>query len=638
MFKKIFTREVLTEANTVTIDYSSRPQVCGFTIDSSSSKDLDDAIWIEIINNGAILSIHITDVSAYVHKNSALDKEALTRVETVYLAKGNIPMFPRILSEEKTSLLEGKHRPTLTVKITLDSSANIVNTEIQETLLISIKRFAYEEADLTLISPSKQLYPLLKYCEIWAKKLNYLRQDRGAIGSMSIGDLNLDEEGNITKEIQYNSQQIIAEFMILANMAIANFLLEKTQLGMYRNHKAGEIPEDRNTFIKSLRDLGSSELIRKYLQSHLKPAVYQENCEGHFALNLDSYCHFTSPIRRYADIVNHRIIKSIIKGENIPYTQEELEKIANHLNEYREQTRQTKKEIMKAKSQAIINQNLQDESIYSRLSAKEFTKLLEVANDENIGKLLPEIINRFNKNTLTLKDVALIIFKHELKLEELKDWGDKNPSDFLQALNSIARQMGKQVDFIYEELSAPPFAAWLVVDDETTFNPEIANSKKEAKQSAASQWLVAFCEEELVTIEERNFNFQNTSKIEKNTDNTNNLLAIQNDEIEEEEEWIEDEDYFWGEEFNEEYINEIFESSDNSIAILNNLSQQLSWPVPNYKYSSLANGFQCIVTLILEDKTFTNKGNGKSKKEAKQLAASSLLKRLKQTFAYSSFD
>jgi len=136
--------QAIDQAEALTLPESlwQRPQVQGITIDGPTSKDLDDAIYIEATPTGAIASIHIADVSELVTMGSPLDKVALARTQTRYLRRGNIPMLPPALSEDKLSLLEGQPRPTLTIQVSLNHQAEIVTTEIFESWLISAKRFS----------------------------------------------------------------------------------------------------------------------------------------------------------------------------------------------------------------------------------------------------------------------------------------------------------------------------------------------------------------------------------------------------------------------------------------------------------------------------------------------------------------
>ncbi len=235
----------IAQAGTLTLpDYLwERPQVQGFTIDGPTSRDLDDAIWIEEIENGAIASIHIADVAELVHVGSAVDKVALARTQTNYYGWGNDPMIPHALSENLLSLLEGQRRPTLTVQITLDDRAEIVETEIFESWLMNKKKLSYERADIIAKSPKAKFHKIFKLYQTWADKLAQQREAMGAFcGLLSKTGVLFDENGNVVaQEKFFHSQMIIQEFMILANRAVAHWFADRDILALYRNHTARAI-------------------------------------------------------------------------------------------------------------------------------------------------------------------------------------------------------------------------------------------------------------------------------------------------------------------------------------------------------------------------------------------------------------
>ncbi len=290
---------------------SDRQQVIGFTIDAETSLDLDDAIWIEPNNQGAVVAVHIADVTALIPLGSAIDLAALERIETVYRRKFSDPMLPRELSNNRLSLLENEIRPTLSIIITLDNQANIIKTQLKSTYLISLKKFSYPEVDRSLNQPASPFFQVLRYCEIWAQKLNWHRSQNGALGGVEIGGVFLNEEGKLDSLQTYRSQQIIQEFMILANRAIASVAAQQQIPILYRNHTATAIAPEQKVIIETLSTLGMPELMRAKLGSWLNPATYNPYLVGHFALALNAYTHFTSPIRRLADYINHRILKQL---------------------------------------------------------------------------------------------------------------------------------------------------------------------------------------------------------------------------------------------------------------------------------------------------------------------------------------
>ena len=333
-----FSQEAIVQAQT--IDWASvewdRPPVEGITIDGPSSLDLDDAFWIEEHRDGATLSVHIADVAESIPMGSALDREAIARVHTRYLKSSHHPMLPRILSDNQLSLLEGQPRPTLTFKLTLGRGGQIQSVEIQESWLISHKRLNYAQADYALTHSTSKWHRVLCACQSWARALNLARREQGAMGGMTtMAGFCLDENGRLmaSPHTQYHSHQIIQEFMIAANTAVAHWLAEADCMALYRNHTAKDIAPDQNAMLQALLVLGSAQAIRDRLQGWLNRAEYSPFLLGHFALNLSAYGHFTSPIRRLADLINHRVIKARIRGNSPPYTKLDLENLSRHIQQ-----------------------------------------------------------------------------------------------------------------------------------------------------------------------------------------------------------------------------------------------------------------------------------------------------------------
>jgi len=260
-------RQAIAEADALTLPDQlwQRPQVQGITIDGPTSKDLDDAIYFEATPTGGIASIHIADVAELVTVGSTLDKVALARTRTRYLSRGNIPMLPPALSEDKLSLLEGQPRPTLTIRVTLNHQAEIRATEIFESWLASAKRFSYEQADRVCQNPAHPFYEPMQLCQTWAERLNQERRNQGAIGGLfNASGFWVDENGAVmvSDSQLFHAQMIIQEFMILANRAVAHWFAERDVLALYRNHTAREIAPEREQIMQALLTTGSMELIR----------------------------------------------------------------------------------------------------------------------------------------------------------------------------------------------------------------------------------------------------------------------------------------------------------------------------------------------------------------------------------------
>ena len=260
----------LAKALTLQEHLWQRPQVQGITIDGPDSRDLDDAVWIELTATGAILSVHIADVAELVEIGSILDKVAIARTQTQYFKVGNAPMLPRSLSEDKLSLLAHQDRPTLTVQVTLDKNAEIQKTEVFESWLRSSKRFDYAEAEAAQKDLHHPFQAVLKSAYLWAEQLYRNRLNAGAIGStLTAQGQWLSEEGSLIQGKVHSSHLLIQEFMILANRAVAQWLAEQDVPMLYRNHTARAIAPDRETMYATMLTLGSPAAIRQRLASWL---------------------------------------------------------------------------------------------------------------------------------------------------------------------------------------------------------------------------------------------------------------------------------------------------------------------------------------------------------------------------------
>ncbi|MCH2232387.1 MAG: RNB domain-containing ribonuclease [Crocinitomicaceae bacterium] len=482
--------EKLIENN---ISIANREAVPGFTIDGETSKDLDDALWLQPNPSGAVISVHISDVSAIIQPGSSLEAHALSQVETRYLATKNIPMFPHELSEDKLSLLEDKLRLTVTIRITLDSHANIQDTSLHLTHLTNLKRFSYTSADASLHDPSSPFFQMLRYCELWAQKLAWKRQDVGAIGLSSVGGVNLDEEGRILTTPLYHSQQIIQEFMILANTAVAS-LAEKHRLPiLYRNHTASAVAPKSKELIETLTTLGLPELVRQKLQSWLNPATYSPAVIGHFALALPAYTHFTSPIRRVADYVNHRILKAVfIEGQDSPYTVDELEAIAKHINNKRTEVKEQRDEHFREKRLNETVNILRDKGKIENLSDKEFSQIIKDSlRVSKLDKIVPEAISRIQQGNIKPVDLYYLIFgeyndldKLELLKNQILDYLFEKQVEATKIIQIAATTNQTTVEYIEKTTASGKFAFWSVLEGETTAIPGMASNKQAAKHQA----------------------------------------------------------------------------------------------------------------------------------------------------------
>lgn len=338
------------------------------TIDGEDAKDLDDAVSLEILQNGNyLLGVHIADVTQYVFENSHLDKEALKRGTSVYLVDRVVPMLPRRLSNGICSLNPQIERLTLSCDMEIDKKGKVKSYEIYESVIKTKERMTYKNVnriltdnDPEVIARYSELVDTFKEMEKLMHILNKRRRSRGSIDfEFEETKIILDEKGKPIEIRPYDrgvSERIIEEFMLVCNETIAEDMFWKEIPFVYRVHEDPDAEKLQafNEFIfnfgyhlkglaeihpKTLQQLtdqikGTKEerIINTLMLRSLKKARYTSTSMGHFGLAAKYYCHFTSPIRRYPDLMIHRIIKEGIHGKlnekRIKHLQSIIENIA----------------------------------------------------------------------------------------------------------------------------------------------------------------------------------------------------------------------------------------------------------------------------------------------------------------------
>lgn len=329
-----------------------------FTIDPSSAKDFDDAISIEEIAIGYRLYIHISDVSEFVKEGSKVDEIAMYRGNSYYFQEGVTHMLPKVLSENFCSLKQNEVRLAISVIFEIDHGGNVLDTKINETCIRVDKKFTYQEVDDILnMKGSGEIRNQLKSLDKISKVLMKKRLEKGGfeIASTKIkyGINNKGGISNIEEEEKFKSHRIIEECMLLTNKSIANIFGDKVKI--FRNHNKpsqyGEriirnLISDFGLFSEKKEyrlDIGIHKLIKSFnsnikrkafslfILKKLKKASYNTFSHGHFGLGFQKYTHFTSPIRRYPDLLVHRFVKNYIRGRERQVTEKDNKaiKLAN---------------------------------------------------------------------------------------------------------------------------------------------------------------------------------------------------------------------------------------------------------------------------------------------------------------------
>ncbi len=365
------------------------------TIDPADARDFDDAISLTRLENGHWrLGVHIADVAHFVRPKSALDREAYDRATSVYLPDRVIPMLPETISNNLASLQPRKVRYTKTAFIELTAQGQHVATEVHRSAIKSNKRLTYEQVDEFLEEPGPwrkklgaKVFELLGNMHRLAMILRKRRMRRGALElNMPEVKVELDRRGRVTgARVVENteSHQIIEEFMLAANEAVAELFREKELAFLRRIHPL-PTPRKLKALTEFVTELGikvdslqSRFELQKLLnkvngrpEQHavhfatlrsLPKAVYSPEEEGHFALASDCYCHFTSPIRRYPDLTVHRLIDSILTGRSPRDHLDELFVKGQHCSDREQRATSAERELTKLKLLHYLSDRIGEE-------------------------------------------------------------------------------------------------------------------------------------------------------------------------------------------------------------------------------------------------------------------------------------
>jgi ribonuclease R len=369
-----FLDKTLKEAEQITEEISSEElknrldlrEKTVFTIDPVDAKDFDDALSIELLeNDNYSVGIHIADVSNYVNYHTNLDKEAFSRGNSVYLVGQVIPMLPEKLSNNICSLVPYKDRCTYSVIVELTKRGKIINYKIEKSIINSKRRFTYEEVQEIIDNEKGEFIKEIEQMNFLAQILRKKRLREGSIDFFSPEvKFELDENGvpiRIIKKEVKQSNMLVEEFMLLANKLVAKHIAAPERGNVkpfvYRVH---DIPDNEKIyefakFVKSLgysfdpnaasksnqfqqlmlsvKDTEEEAVINELAIRSMAKAVYSTHNIGHYGLGFRYYTHFTSPIRRYSDLMVHRLLYQYQKKkENFKYSNEELEEISDHLS------------------------------------------------------------------------------------------------------------------------------------------------------------------------------------------------------------------------------------------------------------------------------------------------------------------
>ena len=384
-----FPQEVIEAAELVTMELDPEEvakrrdfrSITTFTIDPVDAKDFDDAISIEYLENDNIeVGVHIADVSYYVREGSILDKEAAKRGNSVYLVDRVVPMLPEQISNLACSLRPNEDKFTFSAVFELTKAGDIVNQWFGKTVIHSDRRFTYEEAQEILEGAAGDFKPELHLLDSIAKIHRNIRLNHGALNIESEEvRFKLNEEGNpegVYSKSSKDAHKLVEEFMLMANKHVALYIHSKEKNKdvipfVYRCHdkpdpakietfklfiqkfgheikigKIEDVAKSINSLFKEIVDSNEYSLVQTMAIRSMAKASYETNNIGHFGLAFDYYAHFTSPIRRYADLLVHRILLEELTHQKHSYGKE-LGVVCKHISKMERKAVEAERESTK---------------------------------------------------------------------------------------------------------------------------------------------------------------------------------------------------------------------------------------------------------------------------------------------------
>ena len=386
-------------------DWDGRDDLTGLmtvTIDGEDAKDLDDAVSLTKEGNLYHLGVHIADVSNYVQGGSAIDREALKRGTSVYLADRVIPMLPERLSNGICSLNQGVERLALSCLMDIDENGTVVSHKITESVIRVDRRMSYEQVRCILEDGEtetsreyQEFVPMFFLMKELSGILRGCRHNRGTIDfDFPESKIILNGAGRAIDVKPYETSvatEIIEDFMLLANETVAREYCKGEYPFVYRTHenpdpdkveellmllhnqgidvrKSGQeiTPKEIQEILESIQDLPNETMISRLTLRTMKQAKYTTECSGHFGLAARYYCHFTSPIRRYPDLQIHRIIRDNLRGRltregKTEHYREILEEVARQSSVCERRAQEAERESDKMKKAEYMSYHLGEE-------------------------------------------------------------------------------------------------------------------------------------------------------------------------------------------------------------------------------------------------------------------------------------
>ena len=444
------------------------------TIDGEDAKDFDDAISLEKEKGIIKLYVHIADVSFFISKGSVLDQEALKRGNSYYLKPNVLPMLPNILSEEYCSLKPKTRRLALTCEICFDQKGNILRYDFYQSIIYLSQRFTYEKAEADMDSKGSEIDQFWQFARL-------LRERRLKTGGIDLdiaeAEFSFDEKKRVTginKKSRLMSHQLIEEFMLAANICAAQFCRKNKIPVVYRIHEPMDKKklETLNYLLKligvqkqlkdieyiSLRNvihsiqskdhksLFSYMLLRTFMQAEYNPVP-----KGHWGLGFKDYTHFTSPIRRYSDLIVHHQIKSFLKRSDLVYKKSELEEISKKISQDERTAMEAERTIFKLLSIQFMS-TIDQKIFFANLIGFHTYGLFVLLESPPIEGFIPahtfsntgEVLNLDEFRIVLKKFQKTIMLGQRLKVQFVKsDWDQMQLVFKIEEITKKARKRKK---------------------------------------------------------------------------------------------------------------------------------------------------------------------------------------------------
>ncbi len=595
-----------------------RPSFYGITVDDYHSRDLDDGFWIENTQEShIILRVFVSNVSSRVHPsapNKHLYEMAHSRVETEYYWKSITPMLPFSISENSSSLVPNEKRQAICFEFHITKAGfEIIHFSFFECIFTSIRKMNYTEVHNFLtgqpIELPENIQQVISVASSLSSAFMSRRRDRGALVVYdTFHSFTVNEEGRLVSipKDRHQGYILIQELMILVNSQVADFAVKRNIPVIFRVHQARNEHFSKEDVLREYsllqlnRDPATFQMLQYRLDHILQPAVYQPKHGEHWGLSLPWYLHATSPIRRFADLVNQVNLVAFTREQEYPFSYEELGNVSTHINDTILAHKERRKERAKAAAIESLPEDMTKEWL-SDLTTSDFTRNLKLVCKSE-GALKPvfveEILRRIEQDILQPLDYCFILFNERMKqYEGLKnavlELFFKNPVKIKPICHVYCQRNSLMMPALESKKLGEMFVSKLTFTfqgiEYSAISPT-ASSKKTASENA---YLLLFCKmfgrEDL-----KPFKAGEVFAVKGKTPDFALLEA----------------------------------SNDNFIQTLQESAQKAQVAFPFYKFTNISGGFNCKVSLSVKGKQYASTGSGLNKKIAKHTAAKMLYEQL----------